>query len=199
MEEKIIELRKDLTKLLEKFEKNKVNNEETHIKLDIAPKLLEKIIFENIADDTKDFAIPMELLKNLDLTGISFEDVDIRMVDFTGSKGAVINPQEVYYKNMSGAKLSGVELVGSFEGVNIVNTDFTGSTGAVINPQEVYDKDMNGAKLNGVTIIGSFKDVDYKDADFTGTIFDESKKYKDEINKAKEEINRHLLTLKNNN
>lgn len=101
----------------------------------IYPSDLGKVIFEKIKDrerrDLRIFTfdpvlIPF-LMKVVDFTGVSFDDVDVRCIDFTGSKGVKINPKTVYDKSLWGTKLSDVEIVGSFDGVDTRETDFTGS------------------------------------------------------------------------
>ena len=159
--EHILKSRKMLTDKLYKYQRN---GGKDHIKLDIDKKILQQILFEN-----NEIAIPDNLWKLLDLSGVSFDGIDVMKIDFTGSKGVVIDPQTVYDKDLSNAKLAGVEIKGSFDGVDVYGTDFTGSEGAIIDPQEVSSKDLSYAKLAGVEINGSFDGVDVRGTDFTGS------------------------------
>lgn len=63
----------------------------------------------------------------MDLFNGKFDDVDIRETQFRGSKGAVINPQNVYNKDLRETKLCDVTIKGSFNGVYVKEADFTSS------------------------------------------------------------------------
>ena len=163
MEKKNIESLRVL--LIEKLKEYKKSNEKGHIKLNIDKQIFRQILFED-----NQFAIPNNLWKLLDLSGVSFDGVKISYIDFTGSKGVVIDPQKVYDKNLFDTKLAGVEIKGSFDGVNIMKTDFTGYKGEVVmDPQKVYKKSLRGTKLANVEIKGLLDDVDVVGADFTGS------------------------------
>ena len=155
----IEELRKMLT---EKLIKYKESGEKDHIKLDIDKELFQQILFKN-----KKIAIPDNLWKLLDLSGVSLDGVDVKEINFTGSKGVVIDPQKVCNKDLSNTRLSGVEIRGSFDGVDVMGVDFTGSKGVVIDPQTVKYASLNGTKLAGVEITGSLDGVDVRGTDFT--------------------------------
>ena len=157
----IEQLRKLLT---EKLIEYKESGEKDHIKLDIDKKIFEQILFEN-----KKIAIPDNLWKLLDLSGVSFDGINVMGVDFTGSKGVVIDPQTVHDKDLRNTKLAGVEIKGSFDGVCVYSTDFTGSKGGVLNPQKVEGKNLRNAKLAGVEIKGSLDGVKLGGTDFTGS------------------------------
>jgi uncharacterized protein YjbI with pentapeptide repeats len=156
------ELRKELIRKLEEYTDNK------KIKLNIESKEIEELIFikhsEYIAE-----AFDFELIKKLDLTGVSFEQVCIEDVDFTGSYGVQINPQTVYNKNCRDTKFCDVEIVGSFDGVCIIDANFKGSKGAQINPQRILNKNCSRVVFRDAKIIGSFDDVSIIGADFTGS------------------------------
>lgn len=91
----IEKLRKDLVSELLKYEGNE------KIKLDLSIEELEDLIFTFNCSGARKIAINFELIKKLDLSGVSFDNVDIRHLDFTGSKGVKINPQTVYNKNLT--------------------------------------------------------------------------------------------------
>jgi hypothetical protein len=68
-----------------------------------------------------------------------FDDVCITEADFTGSKGAKINPQTIYEKNLDSTKCADVEFIGSFNDVGIEFADFTGSNyEEIINIEENF-------------------------------------------------------------
>ena len=144
--------------------------EDVEHKTNVDTELVEAILFDNQEDGSKKLAFGFnEFIDKIDLTDISFSGVDVRNIDFTGSKGVKINPQTVKSKSLCGTKLCDTEIIGSFAGVDITSTDFTGSKGAKIDPQAVFMCSMEGTILNGVEIIGSFDYVDIYGTDFTGS------------------------------
>lgn len=167
LSEKFIEqLREELKENLQKNYKKLKNK---HIKLNIQPELLEKLIFKSAGYRCKKLAISIELLKMLDLTGVSWDCVDIQEIDFSNTKGVKINPQEVFLKSLSNTKLCDVKIIGKFDYVYISGTDFTGSKGAKIDPQKVFFRNLQGTKLCDAKIIGKFDAVDISGTDFTGS------------------------------
>ena len=131
------------------------------------------IIFKEIEVEDgkvyKEIAIPKRLLKKIDFSNVSFDNVYICGLDFTRCIGVKIDPQTVYDKDFSFCVLSGVGFDGSFDGANISKTNFTGSKGAKINPQTIYNKNLSECKFSGVEFIGSFDRVIIEGADFTGS------------------------------
>ena len=120
------------------------------------PKLLKEIIFEHVSPEavkalmlevvnslssSKTNALPEynivghyycgntweNLKRKIDLSNVSFDNVDVELVDFTGTKGVKLNPQKVYDKSLYGAKLNGVEIIGNIDGVETHLTDFSGA------------------------------------------------------------------------
>ncbi len=167
--------------LIEGLREYKESGLKDYITLDIDKKLLHDILF-----GLGKFAIPDDLWKLIDLSNVSFDGIDVRHVDFTGSKGVKINPQKVMGKNLYKTKLTDVEIENSlfgkanFNGVSVLKTDFTGSKGkeVVINPQKVWNKDLRFAKLENVKINGSLDDVEVACTDFTrssGAVIDPQK------------------------
>ena len=73
-----LKLRKLVISQLEKYEKK---GKKDYIKLDIKKEILQQILFE----DNK-FAIPDNLWKLLDLSDVSFDEIDVKEVNFAGSK-----------------------------------------------------------------------------------------------------------------
>lgn len=116
----------------------------------------------------KDRDITDCVLKGVQAVGRPLEGVKIRCTDFAGSKDVLINPQDIYNKDMKYTKLSCVEFIGPFDGVTIKGANFAGSNGAVINPSMVGNSDLSNTILRNTTISGSFDECNLKGADFTG-------------------------------
>ena len=91
---------------------------------------------------------------------MGFYDVSIYGADFTGSHGAVINPQKILDKDLRKARLCDVEITGSFDHAKLDGTSFKGSRGASI--------DLDLCKYN-------------KDTDFTDAHVFNGEKTKDEL------------------
>ena len=90
-----------------------------------------------------------------------FDDVKIYETDFTGSKGAKINPLRIHAYELGNSKFSGVEFIGPFYKATINGCDFTGSKGAIIDPSFlgwtnniIYDINFRDAQ-----IIGEFDNI----------------------------------------
>lgn len=192
-----------------------------HIQLDIEPKTLKQIIFEEkinsliyleslingfSRESAKQeatyytFAIELNLLKKLDLTGIDFFKVDVRGENFTGSKGVSLSPQFVYLQDFSYTTLTDVTILATFHDCKIVGTNFKGSKGAIIEPQTIYSRNLANAILIDTEIKGNLDDCNIE-----GTIFDKninindlyqkkSKQILSNINKAFEEPKKKIKT-----
>ena len=150
--------------LIEELSKYKESGLKEYITLDIDKEILHDILFK----DHK-FAIPNDLWKLLDLSNVSFDGICVEYIDFTKSKGAVIDPQTVWNKDLTGTKLADVKIEGSFDGVYVYGADFTGSDGAVIDPQKVKYRSLYETKLTDVKIEGTFDDVYVVKTDFIGS------------------------------
>ena len=115
------------------------------------------IIFKEIEVEDgkvyKEIAIPKRLLKKIDFSNVSFDNVCICGFDFTRCIGVKIDPQTVFEKDLSGCTLSGVEFIGEFDGANISKTNFTGSKGARIDSQTVYYDDFSTCVLTDVELM----------------------------------------------
>ena len=160
----------NLQKNLEKELSNYTGNEKRKINID--PKILEKLIFRNIIKENaryKIFDINDDLIKKLDLSGISFDNFNAFNFNFSGLYGVNINPQTIFEKDLKFSKLNGVEITGPLDGCKIKCTDFTGSTGAKINPQTIYAKFLGCSNLGGVEIIGPLDDCIIHHTNFTGS------------------------------
>ena len=133
------------------------------------PQLLKTLVFREI-NGSYTFALPEDLWKLIDFTNVSFDDVLVSDIDFTGSKGVKLNIQKIAEKSLKNTKLSGVKIIGLFNDVNVIGTDFTGCISKIpLNPQVVKNWDLAYAKLNGIKIEGSFTGVCVIGTDFTGS------------------------------
>ena len=90
--------------------------------------------------------------------------------DFSGSTGAIINPQKIDKNDLSNCIFKDVEFTGPFDNAIIKGSDFGGSKGAVIDPQKIKSKNMVDVKLKDVAIEGSLYEVSIIGTDFTGSI-----------------------------
>lgn len=121
-----------ITKLRKKLENELKNyNSDKKIKLNIDNKILDMILFDKNYDflykaECKCFAISFDLIKKLDLSDFSFNSVNIKGKDFTGSIGAKINPQNIKNKHLDGTNLTDTEIIGSLDGVSILATTYKG-------------------------------------------------------------------------
>lgn len=157
------------------------------VKLDLPIDVLEEILFDHHKgkndDNWKDFALelnndylPCDILRKIDFTGVSFKD--FRCIGLgPGYTGIVINPQEVYRKNLSRAKLDGIifELdERGFNDVHFFETNFKGARlkdGSLvkINPQTIDGKSLEKCILTDVVFDGSFDEATILEADFSGS------------------------------
>lgn len=163
-------LRKELITLLEQY------NGTEKVKLNISKGLLDALLFEQeyiIKNDSNTFVkkimISFELVKKLDLSNVSFDYVDISGKDFTGSKGAIINPQTIYKKDLSNTILTDTQIIGDFTEARLHKTNFTGSKGAKIDPHKIYIGNLSNAKLADTEIIGPLYNTIIVGTDFTGS------------------------------
>lgn len=156
----IEELRENLKSKLEHYDFPK------HTLLDIDAEVYREIMLNK---EDNSFAIPFDLVKKLDLSNFSFDNVNIRYLDFRGSKGVVINPGKVFNKDLSYCILEGAKIEGTFDDTAIYYTNFKGTNGIEINPQKVKGKNIAGCVLTDTTITGSLDDVFIRGTVFTGS------------------------------
>lgn len=146
----------------------KLYNGSEPTKLGFDNETLEEILFDTIerfGQKLRLFALPIEILKKIDYERISFKDVCIEHVDFTGLRNVIIDLDEIYNKSLYHTKLSGVKITGSFVNANIEYTNFTGCSVELI-PQIVRNKSLENAVLDGVTFAGVFDNTIISGADF---------------------------------
>lgn len=179
-DEQLYELRKILKEGLASY------NDKEKIKLNVSTDILEKSIFNYQQYKDNDDCIYKSFAIKLDLSDVSFDNVNVEYIDFTGSKGVKINPQTVKNKSLYCATCNNVEFTGAFDDVNVFRTNFTGSIGTKINPQIVCEKDLTGTILTNSEIVGSLDGGCFFLTDFTGCNMktdneDYNKKYKELI------------------
>ena len=178
MEEKIYKLREEVINNL------KAIDDGIYIKLNYDAKINEAILFQtsdkectfdkfgNRKQCAKYFALPNEILKKIDFSNIDFTNFNAKGFNFNGLYNVKLNPQTIWKKDLTGAKLNGVEFIGSFDDVtlNELNsgyvTDFRGSKGAVIDVSKIHrvlDKHphLNDCIFQGVTFTYPFKCLGY--------------------------------------
>lgn len=127
--------------------------ESGHLSLDTSPEVLEKLIFNLSWDpygkvsmepfDTYMGQGEMGLIKKLDLTGVNFSKVNVQCINFTGSKGVIIQPQNVWQRSLDEAVLTDTKLVGSLNGVSTLRTVFVGCD---LSDCEIPDYKMDDVK-----------------------------------------------------
>ncbi|MBP3766117.1 MAG: pentapeptide repeat-containing protein [Bacilli bacterium] len=169
------ELRKNLRSKLEHY-----NFPKPYL-LDIDKEIYREIMLNK---EDNSFAIPFDLVKKLDLSNFSFDNVNIRFLNFKGSTGVVINPENVYNKDLSYCVLEGAKIEGSMDDAIIYYTNFKGTEGIKINPQKIRGKNLAGAVLTDTTITGPLDGVYIRGTVFTGSsgaIVDLDKIYKHDI------------------
>lgn len=105
--------------------------------------------------------------------GEMFKGCDLSYMDFTGSYGAIVNPQVIYKKSLINTNLTDALLVrgASFDDCYVTGTTFSGQD-ISLNPQTLRNKTIEHCHFNGVEFIGDdemFKDIRILDNDFTGS------------------------------
>lgn len=79
-----------------------------------------------------------EILKYIDLTGISFSGLDVSYKNLEGTN-ADIDPQTVYKKSLENTKLKNLDMSGKdFSGVNVVGADLEGTNAKI--DYDIYDR-----------------------------------------------------------
>ena len=142
---------KKLIEACNAMKKIKLGKETTEI-------LLDGIMHYDVGDQ--------RVLKFIDLEGISFDDREVRRVDFRGTN-ANVDPQIVEDKNIEGANFEGIDMSDKcFDGCVICNSNLS-YTNATINPQKVYNKNLSETKCDGLDLSqADFTDVYVKGASF---------------------------------
>ncbi len=160
-ETKIIELREKLKKYLEEY------SSDQKIKLFWEKQIIDDVIFTK--ESSKEFALDWELLKKIDFLPISFDNVNIKGLDFTDCLNVFINPQTIYDKNLEYTILNGVTFTGPFKDAKIVGANFEGSKNAIIDPQTIHLKNFRETVLTDTLLVNSFDEAFILKTDFTGS------------------------------
>lgn len=140
----------------------------------LSNELLNDILFRENENGTKD--IIKDLFYELrgigaDLSGFSFDNVNISGYYFNGLKNVTINIDNIPNKDISKTYLNGVKLLGSLDGANIEQTNFTGYIGSLeLDPQKLSNKNLYFTNLSGIKINGSFDDVNVRDMKIENSI-----------------------------
>ena len=92
-------IRKSIIEVLEEIDVNKP------IKLPYSKNELKEIIFDKKTDDDRNeyYVIASEIKKiihKINLINLSFDDVNVKKIDFSKMHGVNINPQKVYKKSL---------------------------------------------------------------------------------------------------
>lgn len=158
---------------------NKKNVKIIAFSYDVLRKLdLSNVSFDGVAIDNYDFTgltgvkINPEKVWEKDLINCIFNGVEfiggfkgcrISRCDFTGSKGAVIDP---YMRVMSDCKFSGVRFLDNWVGTDVSRCDFTGSTTLMTAPRDI---DMTCTKLQDVKFAWKIQNCRIDKCDFRGS------------------------------
>ena len=86
--EDVEKYREELINVLRRYHRKR------HLALEVSDEFFNDVLFKYYGN-TKTFAIPFELAKKLDLSRADFKDMYIVGMDFTGTYGVKINPQEI--------------------------------------------------------------------------------------------------------
>lgn len=114
-----------------------IGEQESVVKLDgFTTEELNGIIFDytRFSDGSvkKEFALPLEVLKKIDMSNVSFDNFDAWNVDFSGFTGVRIAPHKLYEKKCFYTVFSGVTFLNEFLNCDIEGCNFSGSKNAVI-------------------------------------------------------------------
>lgn len=152
-----------------------LENKDEEVLLLIEPYVLDKLIFNyNKYEIMKVFALPMEALKKIDFSNVSFDKFNLlySYKELHNLKNVTINPKKVYNTSVfQYMNLSGIHFIDNFDSVPVSFIDFTGSTGALINLENscnnYFDRKIVGTKFKDTTVVMS-NNVELMNVDFTG-------------------------------
>ena len=171
--EYIREMRLKIKEMVE----NSIDNRKINLYLPVS--LLEEIIFDKMGKK-RILVFPLDILKRIDLHGVSFDYVEISGMDFSELEGIYINPQtipsQIYQDgnslydirkifntrkiqcdclvnhDLSNCNFKGVTFTGSFDNCLIINSNFSGSYGAVIELQKLHKMIFNDCQI--ISVLG---------------------------------------------
>lgn len=103
---------------------------------------LDEIIFDHIEDKNGDkkkvFALPLIVLKKIDMSNVSFDNFEAKEIDFSDFTGVKINPSKLYKKRCVSVNFDGVIFLDEFSDKYIEDCNFKGSKNAVIDADVVF-------------------------------------------------------------
>lgn len=103
---------------------------------------LDEIIFDHIEDKNGDkkkvFALPLIVLKKIDMSNVSFDNFEAKEIDFSDFTGVKINPSKLYKKRCVSVNFDGVTFLDEFSDKYIEDCNFKGSKNAVIDADVVF-------------------------------------------------------------
>ncbi len=122
---------------------------------------LDEFLFDYVDTHTsikqKRFALPFDVLRKIDMSDVSFDDFDLKQIDFSKFTGVRIDPNKLYMKQCDDVNFFGVTFMDKFSDCYIASCDFKGSKNAVIDT----------ARLGGYN---SFCDVTFESPITNGSI-----------------------------
>ncbi len=114
----------------------------------------------------KEFALPVEILRKLDMSNVSFDDFNANKVDFSGMTGVRIDPNKLCGTNIRECNFSGVTFLDKFSMGHIDDCNFTGSKNAIILDTIDLGRRNN---FGDVTFEGTITNGDIVGSDFSGS------------------------------
>lgn len=103
---------------------------------------LDEVIFDHIEDKNGDkkkvFALPLIVLKKIDMSNVSFENFEAKEIDFSDFTGVKINPSKLYKKRCVSVNFDGVTFLDEFSDKYIEDCNFKGSKNAVIDANVIF-------------------------------------------------------------
>lgn len=98
------------------------------------------------------------ILKYLDLSTLSFKNIDVVFADFTGCN-ITIDPQSVLNKKYFGVTLYGNYKDKCFDNVDVRCANFAKAINVELDPQKVFKKSVIGADLTGIDFLNKNFDM----------------------------------------
>lgn len=152
---------KEYTKYASFLLLEKIAKTEEDIELD--KDFINKILFIENEDETK--TVIRSVFNQLrmlqaDMSGISFNNVHIKSLNFNGLENVEINIDEIPNKDISETSLNNVKVTGTLKRAKINGTSFEGYIGDLfLDPQEIIDQNLHFTHLGDLYVKGSFDDV----------------------------------------
>ncbi len=97
--------------------------------------------------EAKSFALPIEVLRKIDMSNVSFKDFYARGVDFSELTGVRIDPNQIYDRYYCDVNFSGVKFLDEVSSAFLEGCKFAGSENAVIGDDVRYGGANNFADV----------------------------------------------------